>query len=114
MGWLSTPIFGDTGNYPECMLKDIAENSHREGRERSRLEKLSENWQKVIRHSADFLGLNYYTSRNVLERSKDNRPFNKPSWESDSRLLLSVDPQWKRAKSTWLYEVPQGLKDILK
>lgn len=114
LGWLATPIFGNTGNYPACMLKNIAENSRQEGRERSRLEGLSANWQKVVAHSADFLGLNYYTARLVQERAHGGETVKKPSWEYDSRLSFSVEAQWKRAKSEWLYQVPQGLKDILK
>lgn len=113
MGWLATPIFGTTGNYPECMLNDIERNSREENREKSRLPALTAKWQKLIHHSADFLSLNYYTSRYV-EELEDNKDVKRPSWEYDSRLTFSIDPQWKRAKSTWLYEVPQGLKDLLK
>lgn len=93
------------------MLDDVAENSKKEGRAWSRLISLSEHEREIIKNSADFLGLNYYTSRYVEEA---NPPQGKnPSPQYDSHIKTIVDPKWKRAKSTWLYCVPEGLESLL-
>lgn len=65
-----------------------------------------------MRGSADFLGLNYYTSRLVEVLKQPSGP--NPSHERDSMLKSAVKPEWKRAKSAWLYAVPSGLGDILR
>uniref|UniRef100_A0A1I8Q5D8 Myrosinase 1 n=1 Tax=Stomoxys calcitrans TaxID=35570 RepID=A0A1I8Q5D8_STOCA len=111
LGWLAYPLFGETGNYPQVMLDDIAENSLREGRSRSRLMSLNEEERNIVRNSADFLGLNYYTSRFVEEAVPPRGK--QPSWDYDSRLKYDLDPKWKRAKSQWLYCVPEGLEGLL-
>lgn len=94
------------------MQTSINSNSIREGRSWSRLPTLSQKWKETIRGSADFFGLNYYTSRYV-ELSTTPNGFD-PSWERDSNLKQHVKPEWKQAKSKWLYAVPQGLGDILR
>ncbi|XP_073829952.1 myrosinase 1-like [Musca autumnalis] len=111
LGWLAYPIFGETGNYPQMIIDDIAENSRKEGRTWSRLPIISESERNLIKHSADFLGLNYYTSRYV--EIADPPRGKQPSWDYDSRLKYALDPKWKRAKSSWLYCVPHGLESLL-
>lgn len=112
LGWLAHPIFGESGNYPYTIIEDITSNSMKEGLAWSRLRPLNLYWSKIIKGSGDFLGLNYYSSRFV--HMADSPGGEIPSWEHDSRLKYSVDKRWKRAKSDWLYCVPQGLEDILK
>ncbi|XP_036317493.1 myrosinase 1-like [Rhagoletis pomonella] len=112
LGWLAHPIFGKSGNYPYTVIEDITSNSMKEGLAWSRLRPLNLYWSKIIKGSGDFLGLNYYTSRYV--QMSDPPAGATPSWEHDSRLKYSVDESWKRAKSDWLYCVPQGMEDILK
>lgn len=112
MGWLAYPIFGETGNYPKVMLDDVSRNSKHEGRAWSRLNNLSVYEREIIKHSADFLGLNYYTSRYVEDA---NPPQGKiPSPQYDSHLKFEIDSKWKRGKSKWLYCVPEGLEGLLK
>lgn len=113
LGWFANPIFSEKGNYPAVMMEQIAKLSGSEGRTRSRLPVLSDYWIGAIRGSADFLGLNYYTSRYV---ELVNEPYNKdhPSHHADTRLRFSTKPEWKKGKSAWLYSVPTGIRDILK
>lgn len=111
LGWFAHPIFSKKGNYPSVMITQVASNSIREGRSWSRLPVLSEKWIETIQGSADFLGLNYYTSRYVhLLKAPEGK---NPSYARDSMLKYSIDPQWKRGKSEWLYSVPSGIRDIL-
>lgn len=94
------------------MITQVASNSIREGRSWSRLPEFSEKWIKTIRGSADFLGLNYYTSRYV--ESIKEAEGTKPSYYSDALLKFSVKPEWERGGSTWLYSVPSGIGDLLR
>ncbi|KAG5671230.1 hypothetical protein PVAND_001439 [Polypedilum vanderplanki] len=64
-----------------------------------------------FKRSADFLAINYYSSNFVV-------PFDLlPGWDpagSDNEIWGFHDPAiWKRAKSVWLYQVPDGLRDLL-
>lgn len=94
------------------MITQIASNSIREGRAWSRLPTLSPYWIERIRGSADFLGLNYYTSRYV--KLQDKPIGEDPSWERDSKFASYVLPEWKQAQSPWLYQVPEGLGGLLR
>lgn len=94
------------------MISQIANNSVHEGRSRSRLPTFSNEWIYKIRGSADFFGLNYYTSR-VL--TLPNEPIGtNPSIERDRIYEWKIKPEWKQAESVWLYSVPQGLGDVLR
>jgi beta-glucosidase/6-phospho-beta-glucosidase/beta-galactosidase len=96
------------------MVKEIAESSKREGRYFSRLPEMTEETKNFLRGSADFFGLNYYTSR-LLTVDKSPRNYSDtPAWYKDSRNLIDVDKKWKRGKSVWLFSVPEGLRDLLK
>ncbi|XP_055325700.1 myrosinase 1-like [Sitodiplosis mosellana] len=112
LGWVAHPIFSSKGGYPSVMFDQIAKNSEKEGRLRSRLPEFSADWIEKIRGSADFLGLNYYTSRYVeisIEPIGDN-----PSIVRDKSYKEVIKPVWVKSASEWLYSFPQGLGDILK
>lgn len=94
------------------MIQQINANSFNEGRNRSRLPVLSDYWINTIRGSADFLGLNYYTSRYVQPGKVPDDAG--PSNYKDARLQQLTKPEWKRAKSSWLYSVPSGIRDLLR
>lgn len=112
LGWYAHPIFSSSGDYPEVMVKDIHNNSLAEGRSESRLPPLTEEWKKLIAKSADFIGLNYYTSRMAkLSLQPEGRSL---SWERDSQIIESTKPEWKQSAMHWLYSVPEGLGDILR
>lgn len=111
-GWFAHPIFSTKGNYPSIMIEQIASNSRKEKRSWSRLPKFSKKWIDIIRGSADFLGLNYYTSRYV--EILDEPEGKNPSHWRDMSMKASIKPEWKRAKSEWLYSVPSGLGDLLR
>lgn len=113
LGKFANPIFSKTGGFPTIMVNNIAAKSIAEGRPWSRLPVMSEEHKQYILGTADFLALNYYSSGMVSNRDDDpENPFS-PSWWADVNIWGHVDPDWKRAKSTWLYSVPSGLHDIL-
>ncbi|XP_067624647.1 myrosinase 1-like isoform X2 [Eurosta solidaginis] len=112
LGWLAEPIYGKTGNYPSIMKSDIDNNSWKEGLSGSRLPIINNEWSQIIKGSADFMGLNYYQSAYVDMAT--NRPHEVPSIEYDSKIIFSRDEYWRRAKSGFLYCVPEGLENLLK
>ncbi|XP_059615138.1 myrosinase 1-like [Phlebotomus argentipes] len=112
LGFFANAIFSRDGGWSKILQEIVDKNSMSEGRVWSRLPPFSPEEVQKVRGTADFLGLNYYTAR-FLEPANYAEPAN-PSWERDQNLTYSVDPSWKRAKSTWLYMVPHGLRDILK
>lgn len=112
-GFLAQPIFGATGNYPQVMIDEIAARSVVEGRAFSRLPMMSVDLVKYIRGTADFFGLNYYTSF-LMETNKTARETNEePSWLKDVGIQQSADPNWKQSKLPLIYDVPQGLRSLL-
>ncbi|XP_058815937.1 myrosinase 1-like [Topomyia yanbarensis] len=113
LGWFAHPLFSEAGGYPPIMVQDIADHSLREGRTISRLPEMSEFEKQFIRGSVDFLGYNYYSSRLVKLDEREYNITGPPSLDKDAGLVYSVDPSWKRAKSSWLYVVPEGLRGAL-
>lgn len=115
LGWKMDPLFDRPFHgYPAEMVDQVEMNSRAEGRSRSRLPKFTEEEARDLFNGkiVDFLGLNYYTSRIV---SKGTHSPNDPaSYAKDLNLTMSADPSWTRAKSEWLYLVPQGLSDLLR
>lgn len=99
------------------MKKDIAINSKREGRIRSRLPEFTLKEICEIRGSADFLGANYYTARYVTRPGSSSMlngvPLRNPSYERDLDVTQYVDPEWKVAASFFIYSVPEGLRGAL-
>jgi hypothetical protein len=47
----------------------------------------------LLAGSADFLGINYYTSSVVRSAQ---RPFDPPSFDDDTDVDLETDPSWTR------------------
>uniref|UniRef100_A0A182QND6 Uncharacterized protein n=1 Tax=Anopheles farauti TaxID=69004 RepID=A0A182QND6_9DIPT len=113
IGWFADPLFGNEGNYPAIMVSEIENNSRLEGRTRSRLPVFSDAERSQLRGSADFFAYNYYSSRLAELDTGEYNPAKPPSWQRDARIIQSVDPAWSRAKSSWLYVVPDGLRGIL-
>lgn len=113
LGWKMDPLFDQPFHgYPEEMKLQIAENSKSEGRSRSRLPEFSAKDQELFTSKVvDFLGLNYYTSR-IVSPGKYS-PDASASYEKDLNVTLSINSEWIRAKSTWLYSVPEGLYRLL-
>ena len=93
-----------------AMRDNIDRKSADEGRKWSRLPKFTEEEIDEIRGSLDFLALNYYTSGLVAPLS-DFPEFSLE--DSESEVYSTIDPNWARAESVWLYDVPEGLHDLL-
>ncbi|CAO1425867.1 unnamed protein product [Diamesa serratosioi] len=111
LGLFANPIFSKDGGYPQIMIDEIGNSSVKEGHPWSRLPPMTDEVKKSIQGSADFLGLNYYTSRIIKPKQKTLN--DKVGFVNDVGIDLMIDPSWKMAKSTWILSVPQGLRDVL-
>jgi beta-glucosidase/6-phospho-beta-glucosidase/beta-galactosidase len=91
------------------MVKVFEQKSVQEGTW-SRLPVINEELKKKIKGTAEFLGVNYYTSRLVAPRLA---PDSSPQLDHDIGMSFTVDENWTKAKTDWLYIVPEGIHDLL-
>lgn len=92
------------------MIDEIGRRSRQEARPWSRLPAMTDEMKKSLIGSADFLALNYYTSRLIAPMSEKS---SESSFDNDAGVEYSIDDSWTSGKSEWLYTVPQGLHDLL-
>lgn len=60
--------------------------------------------------SADFLGLNHYTSR-IASHGINGKP---NTWYTDQQVKFEYDPSWPSTASSWLKVIPQGFREVIK
>lgn len=95
------------------MVDIINANSENENRKKSRLPVFTEEDIRFVRGTADFLGVNYFTS-NYAEESSDLDLTRDPSFYRDRNVHTSLDSNWPVAESIWLASNPDGLRATLK
>jgi len=108
-GWFANAILKD-GKYPEDMRTLIDAKSKTQGLKESRLPKFTEEESKELAGSADFIGLNFYTSQLVIPAKEDST---KPSLTTDDDLETYQDETWYQSGSSWLKVTPWGLRSTL-
>jgi beta-glucosidase len=96
-GWLTDPFF--FGDYPFEMRAILG----------ARLPHFTEEEQKDLVGSTDFLGLNHYSSLYAADSKEDSS--NDGYW-SDMHVDFSSDPSWKKNFMGWSI-VPDGCRDLL-
>uniref|UniRef100_A0A8C9VQ20 Lactase n=1 Tax=Scleropages formosus TaxID=113540 RepID=A0A8C9VQ20_SCLFO len=109
LGWFAHPIFVD-GDYPPS-LKSQVEQKRQEcpQAEPAQLPTFNEIEKKRIRGTADFFGLNHYTSRLVNDTFGGCVPG--PRGVGD--FQEHIDPAWPLTASEWIRSVPWGLRRLL-
>ncbi|CAG5136320.1 unnamed protein product [Candidula unifasciata] len=110
LGWFANPIFSGSGDYPQVMKEFIGDKSRRQGLTKSRLPEFTETEKRLINGSADFLGVNHYTSRLVRHRPF---PDSGPSHEHDQDLVTTADSCWPDTQAYWLSVNPWGIRSAL-
>ncbi|XP_070577051.1 cytosolic beta-glucosidase-like [Ptychodera flava] len=110
IGWFAHPIFVN-GDYPETMKSRIAEKSKMQGYKYSRLPTFTEEEQKLIAGTSDFLGLNHYTTTYASAAPEDNSV--PPGWGKDHGIQKWFGKAWPGSGSGWLKSVPWGLRKLL-
>ncbi|XP_074551426.1 uncharacterized protein LOC141808651 [Halichoeres trimaculatus] len=110
LGWFAHPIFVN-GDYPKT-LKTQIEQKRKECplSEPARLPVFTAEESKRIHGTADFFGLNHYTSRLVNDSDGGCNPG--PHGVGDFKA--HVDPSWFSTASDWIFSAPWGLRRLLK
>ncbi|KAA8549571.1 hypothetical protein F0562_001411 [Nyssa sinensis] len=103
LGWFLDPLtFGD---YPKCMKDHV----------QGRLPNFTEEESKLLTKSYDFLGLNYYTGRYVVDASSCSYVNNSYATDCYANQTVSRDGVCigPRYNSSWIYVYPRGIRDYL-
>nr|CAD7195860.1 unnamed protein product [Timema douglasi] len=106
LGIYAHPIYSAKGDYPAIMKEQLMNLSLAEGRTRSRLPELGEEWVNYIRGTHDFFGLNHYSTSLVSPSTNGTTLFGL----SDAGILQETDPNWAVNGTTM---VPWGLRALL-
>uniref|UniRef100_H2YY90 beta-glucosidase n=1 Tax=Ciona savignyi TaxID=51511 RepID=H2YY90_CIOSA len=119
-GWFADPIFG-TGDYPDIMRYNVQNISEFFNITHDRLPKFTEAEKLLNKGTSDFFGLNHYTSHLVVPCSYYQN-LDGPTYDSDQVWLISLMGisnnlsqfnQFLTFSSTWLYQVPWGIRKLL-
>ncbi|XP_046986809.1 myrosinase 1-like [Schistocerca americana] len=106
-GIFAHPILGKDGDFPAVVKERVEVVSKEMGLKRSLLPPLDKEWIARIKGTADFLGVNHYTTRLCTPGPGGvNIP--------DSGVSLHIDPAWPIAASAYLKVVPWGFRKILR
>ncbi|XP_070575688.1 cytosolic beta-glucosidase-like [Ptychodera flava] len=109
LGWFAHPILVN-GDYPEIMKQDVLRKSREQGLTSSRLPTFSKNEKTLTKGTADFLGLNYYTTRRVRHAASPALP---AGYMEDQDLKYWHDQDWPTSGASWLRPVPWGFRKLL-
>uniref|UniRef100_A0AAQ5XG25 Lactase n=1 Tax=Amphiprion ocellaris TaxID=80972 RepID=A0AAQ5XG25_AMPOC len=110
LGWFAHPIFVD-GDYPAELKTQIELKRNKcPSSEPARLPVFTPSESKRILGTADFFGLNHYTSRLVSNIDGGCTPG--PQGVGD--FQESVDPSWSSTASDWVFSAPSGLRMLLR
>lgn len=110
-GWFAHPIFSESGDYPPVMRKYVDENSHAEGRQKSRLPNFTKEEIKAIQGTYDYFAINHYTSK--LVQPGVPTLANEPSLARDQRTIQSVIAGSLKSECVWLRVTPEGFRALL-
>ena len=108
LGLWAAPVF--TGDYPALPAQIIANRSAAQGFPTSRLPPFTAAEQQMLAGSADFLGLNLYTSDLAAPHQFPN---SEVSAAADNGAEYSQDETWFSSGSFWLKVTPQGIRKAL-
>lgn len=104
VGWFAHPIFSKNGDYPQVMIDRIEAHSKQQGFPRSRLPSFTQEEIERIRGTADFFGINSYTTVLVTRNDRNNSAnFPIPSFNHDMGVVESIDQNWPNSGSVWLH-----------
>ncbi|XP_061723170.1 myrosinase 1-like [Cydia pomonella] len=113
LGQYMNPIFSETGNYPQVMIDRVAAASLSQGYNSSRLRGFSEEQIEYIKGTADFLGLNHYSTRIIYRNSSVIGMFEIPSHEDDTYAASFQNEFWPASQAPWIREYGPGLYHLL-
>ncbi|XP_068625468.1 myrosinase 1-like [Battus philenor] len=100
------PIWSKEGGFPSTVKDMVAKKSKSQGFYRSRLPTLSPQEIKLLKGSADFLGVNHYTTFLVKATTQT---FDPPSFIDDAGVEMLFGDKWTQSESFWLRSAPYGI-----
>jgi beta-glucosidase len=101
LGWFADPIY--KGEYPAVMRERLGD----------RLPHFTDAEKTLLKGSADFFGLNHYSTMYAAEISENsNHRYDHSSIAMDQGVVLSADPQWEKTEMQWSI-VPWGFRKLL-
>lgn len=112
VGWYAHPVYSMEGDYPPDLIRLVDEKSRMQNYTRSRLPKFTPEEVKYIQGTADFFGLNHYTTYLLSMATKEVGAI--PSHENDVGIVRVQDSNWpSKSASGWLKVVPFGFRRLL-
>lgn len=108
LDFFAKPIFLD-GDYPEVVKSQIASMSKKQGYPSSRLLEFTEEEKRMIRGTADFFAVQYYSSQLVKHRENAEGEL---GFLQDVEIEVLADPSW--ISLDWVCVVPWGIRKLLK
>ncbi|CAH2059642.1 unnamed protein product, partial [Iphiclides podalirius] len=112
IGQYMDPIFSESGGYPARLVNRVAAASAAQGLNASRLRPFTNEQIEYMRGTADFLGLNHYTSKIVYRNESLAGTFHVPSNRDDAFYGEYSDPSWP-VDSGFVYEYAPGFYHLL-
>ena len=109
IGWFAKPILLD-GQYPEVMREKVDAKSEANGRSESRLPTFTEEQSAMVAGTADFLGVNPYTTNLIYPQEN---PVEEESVLLDPDVATYQDETWYPSGSSWLRVAPFGMRSFL-
>ena len=100
VGWFLDPIY--RGDYPACMRERLGD----------RLPHFTDEQRKSLHGSADFIGLNHYTSHIASEGGGSTGVSGNGGFHEDIGVALADDPAWEKTGLNWNV-VPDGMRKLL-
>lgn len=101
LGWYANPVYSAEGNYPADLIKLVDAKSAQQNYTTTRLPKFTPAEVEYIKGTADFFGLNHYTT--YLLSMADGEVGAIPSHENDVGIVRVQDPKWpSESSSAWL------------
>ncbi|XP_070577056.1 lactase/phlorizin hydrolase-like [Ptychodera flava] len=108
-GWYAHPIFIN-GDYPDVMKWQVGNKSLAQNLTQSRLPEFTEEEKNYIKGTADYFGLNQYTTSICTHHVNEGSD---PNYEADQDVVRYQKDWWPTSGSSWLRPVPWGLRRLL-
>ncbi|CAG9569154.1 unnamed protein product [Danaus chrysippus] len=111
-GLYAEPIFSEKGGFPKELAEVVAKKSAEQGYPRSRMPEFSDEEKNFVKGTADFFGVNHYTS-GLVSASEYKASHPVPSMYDDIDVGSYTPPEWPTSASSWLYLAPNSIYNAL-
>ncbi|XP_047505888.1 myrosinase 1-like [Pieris napi] len=113
IGRYSHPIFSREGGWPPSIEKLMLRVSLKQGYNESRLPSFTEQEKAFVKGTADFYGMNYYSSRLIRQALPGERGYWFSNGSPELDAMLELPPGAKHTSIDMLPMFPEGLGKML-